>query len=236
MVQPKNTFIDHLEELRKRILISLAAVVVFSAAAFFAGRRVLDFCVQRVRVESVYFFSPAEAFMAQIKVALSLGIIVSMPVILYNTWMFIGPGLTNKERKVSLGFVACGIALFGLGVFFAYTVLIPFGLKFLLSFQTEYVKPLMNVNGVLNFIFWCLLGSGFLFQLPLLVFTLIRLDIVKLSTITRHRAEAVVAILVVAAIITPTADIFTLLIISLPLILLFELSILAARISQRKGR
>ena len=230
----KASFIDHLEELRKRILYSLFFIVLFSGAGFIFARKVLNFIVQRVQVETAYFFNPTEAFTAQIMVAIFLGVFLSFPFILYQTWMFIGPGLTAKEQKVSLGYLGSGIILFLIGNTFAYFVLIPFGLKFLLTFGTEHLKPIMNISGILNFVFWCLLGSGLLFQLPLLVFFLVKLGIVQLSTITKHRAEAIIAILIVCAIITPTVDMFTLLIIGIPLILLFELSILIARISQRK--
>ncbi len=120
------------------------------------------------------------------------------------------------------------------GCTFAYFMLIPFGLKFFFSFGSENLKPIMNINKILEFIFWCILGSGFLFQLPLIIFFLIRLGIVKPSTLTKHRAESIVAILIIAAIITPTGDMFTLLLISIPLILLIELSILLAKISMPK--
>ncbi len=231
MSQKRLSFIEHLEELRKRILYSLACVGVFSAVGFVFSKKALAIIVQRTPLQSVYFFSPIEAFTAQIKVAIFLGIFVSFPFILYQTWSFIAPGLTKKERGLSLSYVLSGIVLFSIGIMFGYFILIPFGLKFLLSFGSEYLQPLMNISRYLGYIFWCLLGSGFLFQLPLLLFFLIRLGIVQIETITKHRAEAIVAILALCAIITPTGDFFTLLLISIPLLLLFELSILTARLS-----
>lgn len=184
-------------------------------------------------IKTVYFFSPMEAFTAQVKVAIFLGIFIAFPFILYQTWAFIGPGLTMKERKVSFSYLGSGIILFIIGILFGYFILIPYGLKFLLSFSTEYLQPIMNISRILSFIFWCLLGSGFLFQLPLIVFFLIKLGIVSIETMTRHRPEAIIIILVLCAIITPSSDFLTLLLISIPLILLFELSILAARLSMR---
>jgi len=230
------SFIDHLEELRKRILYSIAVAGILSIAGFFVAKPVLDFIIQRVNIGTAYFFSPTEAFTAQIKVALFMGIFAAFPFIVIQTWLFIGPGLTEKEQKVSVGYIISGIMLFLVGITFAYFILIPFGLRFLLSFGSENLKPIMNISGVLSFVLWCLLGCGIMFQLPLLVFTLIRLDIVQIATVTKHRAEAIVAILIICAVITPTADMFTLLIISVPLIILFELSILAARISMRSNR
>lgn len=236
MNEKRTSFIDHLEELRKRILYSLGAIVISTAAGFFFAKRFLDLIIHRAALEKTYFFAPTEAFVAQIKVALFLGIVVSFPFILYQSWAFIGPGLTRTERKISLSYIGSGMFLFAIGIVFGYYILIPYGLKFLLSFGSETIQPLMNIGKYLNFLIWCLLGSGLLFQLPLISFFLMRLGIVDVDTIRKHRPEAVVAVLILCAIITPTGDFFTLLLLSIPLLLLFELSILAARLSKRRRR
>lgn len=234
MTEKRASFIEHLEELRKRILYTIAAVGVFSIAGFFFAKQALNIIVQRSTLHSTYFFAPTEAFIAQIKVAIFLGVFVSFPFILYQTWAFIGPGLTKNERTISFTYLSSGIVLFIIGNLFGYFILIPYGLKFLLSFGSNTIQPLINIGKYLNFFLWCLLGSGLLFQLPLLVFFSIKLGIIDITTITRHRPEAIVAILILCAIITPTGDFFTLLLISVPLLFLFELSILAARLSSRK--
>jgi len=236
MTEKKLSFIDHLEELRKRILYLIACVGIFSIIGFIFSKNALNIIIQKAQLQSAYFFSPIEAFTSQIKVAIFLGIIISFPFILYQTWAFIGPGLTRKERSVSISYLASGMILFIIGNLFGYFILIPYGLRFLLSFGTEYLQPLMNVSKYLNFIIWSLLGSGFLFQLPLLLFFLMKLGIIDVDTVTKHRAEAIVVILILCAIITPTGDFFTLLLISVPLLLLFELSIFAARITQRQKK
>lgn len=236
MSEKRTTFIDHLEELRKRILYSIAGVAIFTIVGFFFAKRVMGVIIQRASLGTTYFFAPAEAFIAQIKVALFLGVVISFPFILYQTWAFIGPGLTKSERKVSLTYIGSGFVLFAVGIAFGYYILIPYGLRFLLSFGSDTIQPLMNIGKYLNFFLWCLLGSGLLFQLPLLVFFLMRLGIVDVDTITRHRPEAIVAILILCAVITPTGDFFTLLLISIPLLILFEISILAAKISKKRNR
>ncbi|MGD8978461.1 MAG: twin-arginine translocase subunit TatC [candidate division WOR-3 bacterium] len=232
----RKTFIDHLEELRKRILYSIGAVAVFTVVGFFFAQRVMGIIIQRAALGKTYFFAPAEAFIAQIKVALFLGVVISFPFILYQTWAFIGPGLTRSERRISLTYIGSGLILFAVGIAFGYYILIPYGLRFLLSFGSETIQPLMNIGKYLNFFLWCLLGAGLLFQLPLLVFFLMRLGIVDVETITRHRPEAIVAILILCAVITPTGDFFTLLLLSIPLLILFEISILAARLSKKRNR
>ncbi len=235
MKKKRLSFIDHLEELRKRILYALGCVVIFSILGFFFAPGVLNLIIKHSQIAVTYFFSPMEAFTAQIKVAISLGVIVSFPFLLYQTWAFIGPGLTKKERKISLAYLGSGLILFITGMFFGYFVLIKFGLTFLLSFGTEYLQPLINIGKYLNFIIWCLLGAGLLFQLPLLLFFLMKLGILDVDLVRRHRPEAVIAILLICAVITPTGDLFTLMLISIPLLILFELSIFAARLTKKKN-
>ncbi len=228
------SFIEHLEELRRRILYSLGCTATLTIVTFFFSKRVLNFVIRHSNLQTVYFFSPTEAFFARIKIAIFLAIFFSFPFILYQTWAFIGPGLTRTERRVSITYLTSGILLFLIGNMFGYFILIPLGLKFLLSFGNETLQPIMNISRYLNFIFWCLLGSGFLFQLPLLLFFLMKLGIIDIDTVARHRAEAVIIILTICAIITPTGDFFTLSLISIPLLLLFELSIQAARLTGKK--
>lgn len=230
------SFIDHLEELRRRILRSIAAVAVCTAAGFFFAKRFLNIIIERASLGTTYFFAPTEAFTAQIKAAVFLGVVVSFPYLLYQSWSFIGPGLTRDERRVSLSYMGSGIMLFALGIFFGYYILIPYGLRFLLSFGSETIQPMINIGKYMNFFLWCLLGSGLLFQLPLVLFFLMRLGVVDVDTISRHRPEAIVAVLILCAVITPTGDFFTLLLLSIPLLLLFELSILVARFTGKRRR
>lgn len=233
MTEKQASFIDHLEELRRRILWSIGTVALFTAAGFFIAKKFLSVIIERAALGTTYFFAPTEAFTAQIKAAVFLGVVVSFPFLLYQSWAFIGPGLTRTERRISLSYMGSGIVLFAMGILFGYYILIPYGLKFLLSFGSETIQPMINIGRYMNFFLWCLLGSGLLFQLPLMLFFLMRLGVVDVETVSRHRAEAVVAVLILCAVITPTGDFFTLLLLSIPLLLLFELSILIARLSGR---
>ncbi len=236
MDEKKISFLDHLEELRRRILLSIAVSLIFSIIGFILAPRIIDAIIAIGKIDTAYFFAPIEAFTAQFKIALFFGITLAFPFILYQIWAFAGPGLTGAERKIGLAFVFSGMILFLIGIAFGYYVIIPYGLMFLFSFASTHVQPLMNISKYLNFFIWCLLGSGILFQLPLFVFTMIRLGIVDAKTIARHRAEAIVGILIVCAIITPTGDFFTLLMVSIPLALLFEISLLAARLTMRRRK
>ena len=236
MAESKISFIDHLEELRKRILYSIICIGAFSMIGFFFAKNLLNIIINQAQLESAYFFTPLEAFTTHIKIAIFIGIFVSFPFLLYQSWAFIGPGLTKTERKISFSYMFFGLLLFLTGNMFGYFILIPLGLKFLLGFGTEYLQPLMNVSKYIGFIFWCLLGSGILFQLPLMLFFLIKLGVVDVETVRKHRPEAIVIILILCAIITPTGDFFTLLLITVPLLILFELSVFIAGITQKKSK
>ena len=234
MNEKRTTFIEHLEELRKRILYSIASIALFTVAGFFLAKKFLDLIINRAALGTTYFFAPAEAFIAQIKVALFLGVVIAFPFLLYQSWAFIGPGLTRSEKRISLSYMGSGVIFFAAGIVFGYYILKPYGLRFLLSFGSETIQPLINIGKYLNFFIWCLLGSGLLFQLPLILFFLMKLGVVDVDTIRKHRPEAVVAVLILCAVITPTGDFFTLLLLSVPLLLLFELSILVARLSKKR--
>lgn len=228
------SFIDHLEELRKRLLISFITVLFCAVICFFFAPRILNFIIKWTNISTAYFFSPTEALMVNLKVALFIGFFVSFPIILYQVWAFIGPGLTRREQRISLPFIFSGMLLFLIGCAFAVFIIIPLGMKFFFSFGSENIKPLMNISKILEFIFWCILCCGVLFQLPLIIFFLIKLGLVQTKTLARHRAGIIIGVLIIAAIVTPTGDIFTLLLISVPLILLTELSILLAKIITNK--
>ncbi len=230
----EGTFLDHLEELRKRLFYCLIGIVVCSIAGFIFSRPILDYVIAIVRLPVAYFFSPAEAFTAQIKIALFVGVVASFPFLLYQSWAFIGPGLTRTERRVSVSYLSSGILLFALGLLFGYFILVPYGMKFLLSFASDRLQPIINISRVLSFMFWGLLGTGLLFQLPLVMFFLVKLGLVSIRTLVRRQAEAIVVLLVLCAFITPSVDMFTMLVIAAPLIVLYELSILIAWLSFRK--
>ncbi len=230
----EGTFLDHLEELRKRLFYCLIGIAVCSIAGFIFSRTILDYVITIVRLPVAYFFSPAEAFTAQIKIALFVGVVASFPFLLYQSWGFIGPGLTRTERRVSVSYLSSGILLFAIGLLFGYFILVPYGMKFLLSFASDRLQPIINISRVLSFMFWGLLGTGLLFQLPLVMFFFVKLGLVSIRTLVRRQAEAIVVLLVLCAFITPSVDMFTMLVIAAPLIVLYELSILIAWLSFRK--
>lgn len=230
----QGTFVEHLEELRLRIIKVLISVAVAAAIGYALSDPVLKLLARSVG--QLYFFAPTEAFFTKFKVGLYIGLLIAAPVLLYHFWAFIGPALTARERRYSVSVLFFGTVLLFIGASFGFFIVFPLGLKFLLSFGGSVLTPVINVSRYLSFLFWCVFGCGIVFQLPIVVYFLIKIDVVRVETLSRHRPEAIVGLLVVTAVITPTTDFFTLLLVAVPLILLYELALLAARLTIKREK
>lgn len=223
---------EHLEELRKRIIYCLVLVISLSIAAYFFSNELIR--ILSKPVGTLYFFTPTEAFTSKIKVSVATGLALSLPFIVYQIWSFAMPALTQRERKYSLPLVISSSTLFIAGIAFAYFIVIPVGIKFLLSFGSEELKALIGITKYLGFILWMILIFGFVFQLPVVVFFLDRIGVVSPQTLRSKRKHVIIVIFIVAAILTPP-DIITQLAMSLPIILLYEASIIVVSLSHRRA-
>jgi sec-independent protein translocase protein TatC len=226
------SFVGHLDELRKRIIWTLIAVAATAIIGYLVSGFILE--VLSKPIGKLYFFAPAEAFLVRFKIAFIVGIGLALPFILYQAWRFISPALKTKEKKYAVPVIFTAFLLFCLGVAFAYFLLIPVGLKVLLSFGSENVVSLMNVSKYFSFILWFLLFAGILFEMPLLILFLAKLGIIEPRTLRKHRRTAIVIIFIASAVLTPSVDMITMLILALPLILLYEVSIWIAHFTQPK--
>ena len=180
------------------------------------------------------FFSPTEPLIAYVKVAMLAGLIVSMPVILGQLWGFIRSGLTSRERSLGLAFVCWGSAQFLAGAAFAYYGLLPVSLRFLLRIGERYLEPVISIDQYLSFVttllFWC----GVVFELPVVLLILARLGIVTPEWLRQQRPYAILALVIIAAVVTPTTDPINLLLMAVPLVWLYELSIVITRWAMRR--
>lgn len=224
----------HLEELRGRLFACLIAVFLTSIAGYFLSPALLK-RLSDVMGTPLVFLGPAEAFLARLKVALLLGGILSSPVWLFQAWRFLGVAMTIGERKVLLLALPFSMALFFSGAAFAWFLVAPAGLKFLIGFGTGYLRPMISVHAALSFVLWLCLGLGLLFQLPVVLGALASWGIVTAHDLRRHRRHAVLGILVLAAIITPGPDVTSQLMLAAPTYLLFEISILISAFLQPKN-
>ncbi len=227
------TFVEHLEELRRRIIVS--AILIIASAIFvfpFAPKilAVLKAPSSGV-IGKLVFFDPAEAFMIHIKIAFFAGIVISMPVLLYQLWGFISPAIGSRTKKHGLLFLSSSITAFILGASFGFFVLLPTAIKFLLSFSTESLEPLISASSYVSFALGLTVGCGLVFEMPVLSFILSKFGIVNHRFLRRVWKYAVIVIFIVAAVVTPTPDIFNMTIIALPMLFLYELSIWVSRFS-----
>jgi sec-independent protein translocase protein TatC len=222
------TIIEHLEELRRRLLIALAALGVGAAVSFVYVDRLLAFLIRPVG--RLVFLAPTEAFFVRVKVALLAGVFLSLPVLLYQLWRFISVGLTPSERRYALWLLPPALGLFVGGAAFALVVIVPIGVRFLLSYQTPQLEPMISVGAYTSFVTAFLLAFGLVFELPIVLVFLTKIGLVTPASLAAGRRYAIVAIVVAAAVLTPGGDVFSQLLMAIPTYLLYEVSIWIARI------
>lgn len=230
MTDQKIFLVDHLEELRKRLWVCILSILLTSVIGCFLAPQVIQWLKRPAgdALPTLAFFSPPEAMVAYLKVGLGVGIFLSMPVLLYEIWAFVRPGLTSPERRLGLAFVLWGTLLFGGGIAFAYWILLPVSLRFLLTFGGETLKPVISVSQYLSFTLTVALACGLVFQLPIAVFFLTKLGVLSPKLLREKWRVAFLGIVVVAAVITPTQDAVTLVLMTLPLLALYGVSVVVA--------
>jgi sec-independent protein translocase protein TatC len=228
------TVMEHLGELRSRLIFSAVAFVVISIGAFIAYPWIIDLFTRPLceagfelfdRDCELAFTKLTGAFQFRLKLTALVGIALSSPVWLYQLWAFVVPALTTKEKHYALPFMAISITLFLVGITVAYLVM-PVGIRFLLNIGGEQLTAVPDAEEYLNFIGFMLLGFGVMFELPIVLFFLGIADVVPIQTLRKQRRVAIVVIAALAAIITPSQDPYTMVILALPLYGFYEATIL----------
>jgi len=224
-------FLAHLEELRWRIIKSLVSILVFSVMAYVFSDKILDFLTKSI--DNIYFTAPTEAFAVRIKISLIVGLILSFPVVFYQLWQFVVPGLMDKEVKTVIPAVIFATFFFISGAVFCFYLVLPVGIKFLLSFQTDKLKPWLSVKDYVSFVSWMILAFGVVFQLPIVSYFLGKVGIITHHTLSKGRKYAIVIILILAAALTPSPDVFSQLLLAVPLYFLYEVSIILVKVTNK---
>jgi len=234
----KQPFMSHLEELRKRLIICAIAVGGGFAVAYFFSERlflILIMPLKEVMPEGgqLIFTNLPEMFFAYIKVAFITSILAVAPLIFYQIWMFVAPGLYRKEQKLVIPFVVSSTILFVGGALFGYFIVFPFGFKFFIGFANEYVQALPKVKEYFSFSVKLLFAFGIVFELPVVVFFLAKVGLVTPDLLKRKRKYAILATFAVGAILTPP-DVVTQLMMAGPLIILYEIGIIVSKLARKK--
>ncbi len=232
-------FLDHLEELRWRLFWSVVAVAVGTVAGFLIVQYfgVLELLIRPVRPfltgEELMFFNPATPFFVTLKLALVVGIILAAPVVVYQVWAFFSPALEAEEKKVVVPSLYFGLFLFCAGVALAYFWVLPLALLFLMGFQSEFLQSAIEVGEYLGFVTRLLVAFGLVFELPVVVMILSALGLVTPAFLKEKRRHAIVAITILASLVTPGDLASTLLMIG-PMLILYEVSIFLSSVIYRR--
>ncbi len=255
MEELKMPFTSHLVDLRKRIIISLVFVTIGFAAAFNYSEDIFRFLTFPLRYNislsitspfvqlieknvknnpSLIFLAPAEAFWMHMKVSIITGIVISLPVIFFQIWHFISPGLLHKEKKYVIPFVFITTTFFIVGAAYCFFLVLPFAMGFLLTYKTESMIPMISVEKYVDFCLKFILAFGAIFELPIVIVFFTRMGFVSPKTLAKHRKYAILLAFVAAAILTPTPDVFNQTLMAVPIIVLYEIGILVSRIFVRK--
>ncbi|MFB3909389.1 MAG: twin-arginine translocase subunit TatC [Candidatus Eisenbacteria bacterium] len=221
-------FWEHLEELRRVLLRSIAFLLVATIVAYFLSGRILDKVVADTVGEAI-FLKPMEAFNARLKIAFLIGLLVALPLILSQIWSFVVPGLLQKERKTIAPLAAGSTLLFYAGVAFSYLVLTPTMLHLLTGFASARVQAQISVGSLLEFLVTMAVVTGILFQLPLVVAILSMIGVLSPTFLTKRWRQAVVGIFILTAVVTP-GDGPSQIVLAAPVLVLYVLSIFVARI------
>lgn len=225
-------FLEHLEEFRKRFLRCVVIFLGFSGGATFVVDQVISQLSKTIGLPFI-FVHPTEAFFIKLKIALIVGLFLSVPFLIYEAWRFVGVALTIKERRWILGVLPVSYLLFCAGVALSWFVVLPAAAKFLVGFSSESLRPFLSIDAFVSFAAWMTLAFGSLFQLPIFVLFLVKMGIVDVHTISRYRPHVVAGLALLSAFLTPGPDPFTQLALLIPSYTLFELSLVIGRMLDR---
>ncbi len=234
----KIPFTGHLEELRKRLVACFIAIGIGFVISYGFKEKLFDILSHPLisvmgADDKLIFTGLPEAFFTYLKVAFLSGFMLAAPVILYQFWMFVAPGLYKKERGLLVPIVLLSSVFFVGGALFGYFIVFPFGFKFFLGFASETIKPLPSMREYLSFSAKLLLAFGFVFELPLIITFLAKLGLVSVEFLKKNRKYALILFFAGSAILTPP-DVVTQIMMAFPLMLLYEISILGARVFGKK--
>ncbi|MET3113004.1 sec-independent protein translocase protein TatC [Pedobacter sp. CG_S7] len=265
-LESEMSFFDHIDVLRKHLLRALSVVIVFTIGAFYFTDFIFntiimgpknptfwtyrmmcklvekypsigsDFCITKIDAKIINT-EMAGQFTLQLNSCVMVGIILGIPYLLFEVWLFIKPALHDKERKSASGFVFFASFLFFLGLLFGYYIICPLSINFLTNFTVSpEIQNTFTIDSYLSSVMTLTLGSGIVFQLPVIIYILSKLGIMTPAFMRSTRRYSSVVILIIAAIVTPTADPYTMLIVAMPIFLLYEFSIYISASIERKRK
>lgn len=229
------TIVGHLTELRRRIIISGLALIIFSLVGYNFSEIVVKDIIGRAPNMEFIFISPSELMMSYIRIAVFCGFVISSPIILLQTWLFIVPGLEEKHKRYIVIALVMGGGFFIVGSIFAYLVVLPVIIKFFAGFQLPEIQSAISFGNYLDFILKIIISFGIIFEMPIVMFLLSRMGILKPEFYIKNRKYMILIIFILAAILTPP-DVISQIMMALPMLILYEVGIILAKLGRkRKG-
>jgi sec-independent protein translocase protein TatC len=234
MVMKREEIFQSLSRLRKGLL-QIILVLIFWGIVIFPFSKTLLRHLHHTNLKNILVaFAIPEAFFSMLKLTLYASLFFSIPMIFYQIWKALAPLFHLRENRSSISILLAAIFLFYLGAFFCYFVTLPFGVQFLLSYQSAHVKPMISVGKYVSFCTAFIFGFGLTFELPLILALLAYIKVINAAFLTRNRRYAILLVAVVAAVVTPTPDVFNMALMGVPLYFLFEIGVILVKIIERK--
>src|SRR5215203_54684 len=227
--EARMTIIEHLEEFRSRLFKIAIAFVIASVVTWIFKARIFDALLEPAGLKELNFMGPAQGLITDVKLALFSAFLLTIPVILYQMWMFIAPAVGDVGRLFTYILVILASSLFLAGVAFGYYAILPVGLQFLLGYAEDRYNELITADTYLPFVTRLLLASGIVFELPAATYVGAKLGLITAPTLRRFRKHALIVNAVLAAALTPSPDPFSMILMAVPMLLMYEVSILIAR-------
>lgn len=231
------TLVDHLGELRLRIVNSLYGLIAAASLAYWQSEKIFDFIRKPVQPylinQGLVYTGPLDKFMAHLKIGVVCGIIISCPFWLYQLWKFVVPGLYQKERKYMFGFITTGSALFIAGCAFSYYVVLPMAFHFLFTFGGDTDKPMITIESYLSFFSQMCLMFGVSFELPLILVLLGMMGIISQAFLKEKRRYAIMTLAVISGLITPP-DAMSMILMLVPMVMLYEVGVFFVGFFEKK--
>ncbi len=228
-------FLDHLEELRRRLLKSILIIIVMAGVALYFSDELMKLIRIPLGDQQLYNIKVTGTFYAYLKMSLITGVVASLPFVFYQLWAFISPGLYQQEKATILPLVTISTILFIIGATFCFIVVLPIAFKFLIGFSGDMVVNTITIGSYISFVGMLLIAFGAGFQLPIIAYFLGKMGVISSRSLASWRRYAIVVILVVGAIITPP-DVFTQCLLAVPLYLLYEISIIVVRLTGKREK
>lgn len=237
--EARMSFIEHLEELRKRLLRAVMAILIGFAGCIAFKERLFDFIVGPIisllpQGSSLVFTRLPDPFFMYLKVAFVAGVFLTLPYVIYQLWLFVRPGLYERERKLAFPFITIAVLLFYTGGAFAYFLVFPAAFKFFLGFQTEALKPMLSIKEYVSLVMLLMLAFGAVFETPIVIVFLGLLGVVHSNMLRKGRRYFIVIAFIIGAILTPTPDIINQSLMAIPMVFFYEVGIFVLSMLEKR--